>query len=483
MSLLSLATDLQGALPELPELNTVEWLDAPQASLLPILALPVANLAKHDALSLLCRRLIAGLKTRVAFLNAHCANVAARDATYRDALTSADLLLPDGSGLAVAARISGSRLKSNLNGTDLVPALCEKLEGTGSSVYLLGGKPGVADRAAAALASRFPRLRIAGTRHGYIEQDETDSVIDAVNASGADVLLVAMGVPLQDVWLHDNASALAPVLTLGVGGLFDFLSGRIPRAPSALRRTGFEWVYRLYQEPARMWRRYILGNPEFIGRVAGDAVQASYDPVRWWLDRRLKRGLDVACAAVGLAALAPLMLIVALMIRLSTPGPALFRQSRIGKNGKAFPMLKFRTMYIDAEARRIALMTDNQHGAAGVTFKIKQDPRITRVGRLLRKASIDEMPQLWNVLRGEMSLVGPRPQLPQEVSRYTPAQHRRLDVRPGLTCLWQISGRANLPFEKQVELDLRYLDTRNVFVDMAILARTVPAVLTARGAY
>jgi lipopolysaccharide/colanic/teichoic acid biosynthesis glycosyltransferase len=146
-------------------------------------------------------------------------------------------------------------------------------------------------------------------------------------------------------------------------------------------------------------------------------------------------------------------------------------------------MFKLRSMYIDAAARREALVTANHHGADGLTFKLKRDPRITPVGRLLRRSSIDELPQLWNVLVGEMSLVGPRPQLPGEVARYQPVHYHRLAGKPGMTCLWQISGRADLPFEKQVTLDIDYLRTRSLWADLRILLLTVPAVLGARGAY
>ncbi len=155
----------------------------------------------------------------------------------------------------------------------------------------------------------------------------------------------------------------------------------------------------------------------------------------------------------------------------------------MGQNGKTFALYKFRSMYIDAEARRAELEKLNQHGADGVTFKLRRDPRVTPVGRLLRKSSIDELPQLWNILIGDMSLVGPRPPLPAEVAKYRPEERRRLAAKPGLTCLWQVSGRADLPFARQVALDIEYLTRRNVFLDILILLRTIPAVLLARGAY
>jgi len=231
-----------------------------------------------------------------------------------------------------------------------------------------------------------------------------------------------------------------------------------------------------------MWRRYLLGNPEFIGRAVADAL-----PLRTTLTGRVdlaaKRMLDVSGAAAGLLALAPLLVATACAVRLTSPGPALLRQTRIGRDGKPFTLLKFRSMYQDAEARRAELLNANQHGGDGVTFKIRRDPRVTWFGRLIRRSSIDELPQLFNVLNGTMSLVGPRPPLPQEVARYTPHQRGRLAAKPGLTCLWQVGGRADLPFPRQVELDLEYVSKRNLLLDLGILARTVPAVLFARGAY
>ena len=164
-------------------------------------------------------------------------------------------------------------------------------------------------------------------------------------------------------------------------------------------------------------------------------------------------------------------------------GPVLVWQTRVGRHGRLLRFPKFRSMRVDAEAVKAQLAAANQHGASGVTFKMKRDPRITAVGRLIRKLSIDELPQLWLVLTGDMSLVGPRPPVPSEVERYTVADRRRLDVKPGLTCTWQVSGRSDIPFDRQVELDVEYIQSRSVLVDIGLLARTVPAVLLGRGAY
>ena len=173
--------------------------------------------------------------------------------------------------------------------------------------------------------------------------------------------------------------------------------------------------------------------------------------------------------------------VIALLIRLDSPGPVLFIQRRVGKDGREFSVFKFRSMFMDAEQRLEILLGANER--TGPVFKMRQDPRVTRVGRILRKCSFDELPQLINILRGEMSLVGPRPALPREVALYSPEQHLRLSVTPGLTGLWQVSGRANLTFEQAMDLDLEYIRRQSFVLNVVLIARTVPAVLTAHGAY
>jgi lipopolysaccharide/colanic/teichoic acid biosynthesis glycosyltransferase len=175
------------------------------------------------------------------------------------------------------------------------------------------------------------------------------------------------------------------------------------------------------------------------------------------------------------------MAFVALLIKLDSPGPVFFKQTRVGKWGKTFPCYKFRSMYIDAEERKAELMALNE--ADGVVFKMKNDPRVTRVGRVIRKLSIDELPQLFNVIKGEMSLVGPRPPVPSEVSQYKFEEIRRLESIPGITGLQQVSGRSNLDFKRWVELDLEYIAEQSLMKDIEILLRTIPAVIFGKGAY
>jgi lipopolysaccharide/colanic/teichoic acid biosynthesis glycosyltransferase len=194
-----------------------------------------------------------------------------------------------------------------------------------------------------------------------------------------------------------------------------------------------------------------------------------------------KRILDLSLATVLLVLSLPLLAIAALAIKLDTRGPVLFRSTRCGMGGKPFTFYKLRSMHVDAPGMKRALLHLNEQD--GPVFKLANDPRMTRAGRIMRRTSIDELPQLWNVIRGDMSLVGPRPPIPEEVAQYTPNQMRRLSVKPGLTCLWQISGRSDLGFDEWVRLDIEYIFDRSFATDVKILALTVPAVLSCRGAY
>jgi len=212
-----------------------------------------------------------------------------------------------------------------------------------------------------------------------------------------------------------------------------------------------------------------------------DSLSAlSFAPVHHGrLELAAKRLVDVVGSSVLLIVASPILALGALAVRWSSPGPILFRQVRCGLNGRSFEMLKFRSMYVDAEGRKAALAHLNEMD--GPVFKIANDPRITPAGRWMRRWSIDELPQLWNVLRGEMSLVGPRPPVPEEVSQYELTDRRRLSMRPGLTCLWQVSGRNQLGFADWVKLDLEYIDQWSLALDLRVLLKTLPAVVRGTG--
>lgn len=194
-----------------------------------------------------------------------------------------------------------------------------------------------------------------------------------------------------------------------------------------------------------------------------------------------KRLFDLVVGTAIFVLLIPIIPVIALMIKLDSPGPVLFRQDRVGKDGRIFKFLKFRSMVDKADRRKDELAAHNEQD--GPIFKIKSDPRVTSVGRFLRRSSLDEIPQIFNVLKGDMSIVGPRPPLPSEVEGYQPWHRRRLEVQPGITCLWQISGRSQIGFHEWMRLDMEYLKTRSFRTDLLIFLKTIPAVIARKGAY
>jgi lipopolysaccharide/colanic/teichoic acid biosynthesis glycosyltransferase len=229
---------------------------------------------------------------------------------------------------------------------------------------------------------------------------------------------------------------------------------------------------------------------ERYGKFSGSSVLRS---ARFWRKKYawaffvggaklLKRAIDVVASIMLIICLSPVFLMIALLIKLTDRGPVLFWQTRVGRWGCEFPFPKFRSMVTNAELLKDKLLEQNDHGD-GITFKMKRDPRVTWVGRIIRRGSIDELPQLWCVLKGDMSLVGPRPPVPREVALYTLSDRRRLDAIPGLTCIWQVSGRGDIPFDQQVQLDVEYIESQSFWVDIKLLLRTVPAVLLGKGAY
>ena len=461
------------------------------------------------------------IQTSIGFVNADCMNKCFSDEDYHQVLRNMNMVYPDGIGVRLASQLFGNGVKDNINGTDLFPLLCERLAGTSHGIFLLGAREGVAESTASNMQERYPGLNISGYHHGYFTPDEEDGVIDSINASGADVLFVAMGAPQQEKWIARNREKLNTSILMGVGGLFDFYSGGVSRAPVWLREVGLEWVWRLLQEPGRMWRRYVIGNPLFLYRVwkqkrrnGSIAHSMNTTPAQeanllnhfnklnratsvrpglmnarriyWRLLRTsaglLKRTFDVLAGTALLIILSPIFMVVIPLIRMESPGPAFYSQIRVGFRGKTFKLWKFRSMYQDAEARRAALENENEM-TGGVIFKMKQDPRITLMGRIIRKTSIDELPQLWNVIKGDMSLVGPRPALPSEVELYSIEERVRLMAKPGLTCIWQVKGRSDIPFPQQVILDEDYLYEQSLATDIKLLFQTIPAVIRGKGAY
>jgi lipopolysaccharide/colanic/teichoic acid biosynthesis glycosyltransferase len=196
----------------------------------------------------------------------------------------------------------------------------------------------------------------------------------------------------------------------------------------------------------------------------------------------IKRLLDIVISGTALLMFSPFLLLVALLVYLDDPGPIFYTQTRVGQDGRLFPFYKFRSMRVGADKMKDQLIQQNE-SKDGVIFKMKNDPRITRVGKYLRRFSVDEAPQILNVLLGDLSIVGPRPPVPREVAQYTLEDRKRLHAKPGLTCFWQIQGRSEIPFKEQVRLDLQYISSQGFWMDLWIIVKTVPAVLLGRGAY
>lgn len=206
-------------------------------------------------------------RCKVFFLNAHCVNVAANDASYLQALQNQALLYADGSGMRHAAKLAGFWLRDNVNGTDLFPIICREAAREQVSLALLGSRPGIAQRCADNMKKQFPHLNIVWAHDGYFNPNDAESIIQSINNSGAQILLIAMGVPNQELWIARHAEKLQVPILMGVGALFDFYSGIMPRAPYFIRKLELEWVFRLMMEPKRMFARYVLGNPIFMMRV------------------------------------------------------------------------------------------------------------------------------------------------------------------------------------------------------------------------
>lgn len=237
-------------------------------SRLNVLDVGFLSISMDEALSLVSGVVKAGHKECVSFINADCLNITFKDKEYRAILNSQSIVLPDGAGMNIACRMIGKRLKANLNGTDLLPELCDISVQNNFSLFLMGAAPGVAARMKVNLETGYPGLNVVGEHHGYFDHDlESAEVIKKINAVKPNILLVAFGAPRQEKWIHEHQKDIDSNLLIGVGGLFDFYSGDKKRAPMWMRNTGMEWVYRLYLEPGRLWRRYIIGNPLFVYRI------------------------------------------------------------------------------------------------------------------------------------------------------------------------------------------------------------------------
>ena len=233
-----------------------------------MLGFAIDDMNLRDAADAIVARLNADEPSRVAFINADCVNIAWRDEEYRRSVREADLVFADGVGVGLAAKLLRRPLKANVNGTDLFPVLCAAIEDSQHRVFLLGAKPDVAAEVAKWMSRHFPEVQVCGVEHGYFDASDEATIIARIAEAKPDLLLVAFGEPRQTKWIERHLAATGARVGIGVGGLFDFYSGRVRRAPRWLRRRGMEWAYRLWQEPRRLARRYLIGNVVFLARLA-----------------------------------------------------------------------------------------------------------------------------------------------------------------------------------------------------------------------
>lgn len=240
-----------------------------------VFGIPLDNVTMAEARDTIVGWLYDDALRQVCFVNADCANIAYRNQQYLTVLQEADYCLADGIGLKLAGKIFRKEIQQNVNGTDLFPLLCESLASTDRRVFLLGARPGVAEGVRKWVMERFPLLDVCGVQHGYYGPQEEREIIQRIRESRANLVLVAFGAPKQDLWIHDHIKEMGANVAIGVGGLFDFYSGRIPRAPLWMRKRGMEWVYRLIQEPGRLWKRYLIGNGLFLARVLREKYASS----------------------------------------------------------------------------------------------------------------------------------------------------------------------------------------------------------------
>ena len=435
----------------------------------------------------------------VSFIDAAGLSLANKHTDLKLAFSSNDLLIPRGRGINVSIKLIDRGQATSTNSASLYRELLLTLESSEEPVLLFTDNKKIARKAEHEIEKLYPNLNlkmvICDTQHEesyrwYIDKIEAlkpiavlfaldtqrqQSVLNKIKSKTNTPLLVGLGYPFFDA-----------VFEISEGFNFSRLRHSILLSPIRFLKTLPGVLNQIIRTKDKESSRIntILTEWGWSTRLKRITIRTKSSTwvLRCKMQSVLKRVIDLMGAGIGLLFLLPLLIPVAIGIKLTSPGPLFYSQTRVGLLGKTFRMWKFRSMYIDADARKAALMAQNE-SSDGVIFKMKKDPRITPIGRVIRRLSIDELPQLYNVLIGEMSLVGPRPALESEVAEYPVLARARLEVLPGLTGLWQISGRSDLPFDKQVLLDTTYVNQQSITNDIKLIAKTVPAVVSGKGAY
>lgn len=417
-----------------------------------LFGMPLSTARPAEIFHAICQRASSGTRSTLLVIDGWMVRAMRTNTEVSRAVGQADILLPASRSVRWAARLSGQRFADIIDTPNFATDLCQHAQAAGQSVFLVCDDAARAHSAHRTLQMSAPGLRLAGASAIGSDGQTDGDCIAAINQSGANIVLIDLPPAHLARWIARNRANIdAPVL-LGCSNA-------------------------LCQNSANAARWLMHHALPYWGQAINHAMQSSAQRNT----HSAKRALDLAIALTACVLLGPLFAALCLLITLDDRGPIFFRQTRIGANGKPFNMWKFRSMSVDAEARRANLLDQTERD--GVCFKMKRDPRITRVGGWLRRLSLDELPQIINVVQGHMSIVGPRPALPQEVMTYDGRSRQRLLGTPGLTCSWQVSGRAEIPFEQQVEMDIAYLEQRSLMGDIGLIARTVPAVVSGRGAY
>ena len=432
-------------------------------------------------------------------------------ADFRAVLNGADLVTPGGMPIVWLMNWLGLRGQPRVYGPELMLRVCAAAAGAGVPVGLYGGTPAALVRLQATLERRYPGLNIVyavSPPFRALTSAEEEAIASDIQRSGCRLLFVGLGCPKQERWMARQRGRI-PAVMLGVGAAFDFISGEKRQAFAWMQAIGLEWLFRWVHEPRRLFFRYGYHNPRFVFLAAGQLVRSWRQAGQEGLARPaarpisgvpeinaeslesglrqkrlqvlLKRLLDIVGATLALIIGAPLLLAIALSVKLSSRGPVLFRQTRLGWHGRSFLMLKFRSMRVETD--RVVEAARQAAVAEGRLLKGADDSRVTRVGRFLRKSSLDELPQLFNILKGDMSLVGPRPLIPFMLAAHPEFARARALVRPGLSGLWQVGERENnTSAQAMLPYDLDYIREFSLGLDARILVRTLFIVVSGYGA-
>ena len=435
----------------------------------------------------------------VSFIDAAGLSMANEQADLKQAFSSVDLLIPRGRGINVSMNLINRGQMPSANSSSLYRELLLSLEAFEKPVILFTDNKKAAHKTELEITKLYPNLNLQITICDTQYDKSTQWFLDKIKEKNPSSVLFALETPLQERLMSRVKSKCEVPLLVTLGHpLFDaifevsegFNLSRLRHSvlfsPMRFFKTFVGTLYKIPNSDEKRNSRIntILRQWGWSTRIKRLSIRtkSSLWLLRCKMQSILKRSIDLLGAGLGLLLLLPLLIPVAVGIKVTSPGPLFYSQVRVGHRGKLFRMWKFRSMYIDADARKAALMEQNE-SSDGVIFKMKKDPRITPIGRIIRRLSIDELPQLYNVLIGDMSLVGPRPALEAEVAQYPVLARARLEAMPGLTGLWQISGRSDLPFDKQVLLDTAYVNQQSAMNDVKLIAKTIPAVVSGKGAY